>query len=409
LYSVQVHLLPKGDTQNDTNVLLEKARSLTGVEGVVLHTWTKSVQQMFKIKTWWWLGLVAANRSGSPTLVSALRHPGICTLSLVPSSVIISALLHPNADDIVATCCQLLGDEDTQALRSFHAVMQQRLGELMSGLLAWSRAAQAQVAGDRKRIPLQSLQQTIREAGWSEPMSRALTATIVTPQAESRVWSALLVQLRTAPACQIERMLQLRWEPKWGEVDGEGGIRKESTASGSDKRSASPAATLFCSGGTLPPNDVISPILVPACPGATALRIYCDLDGTLADFQGGVCKILGGSPSRQCTQRQVWKAISRRPDQFFAALDWEDGGREVWAHLRSIIRGTNQDVSVTILTGIPEGEVMKRRASKGKLAWVRRELGPDVPLVCCSSNDKHLYSGSSIFSARVPLALVTFT
>lgn len=57
------------------------------------------------------------------------------------------------------------------------------------------------------------------------------------------------------------------------------------------------------------------------------------------------------------------------------------GGRELWNIIAPL--------KPTILTGIPmNGESW---AAKQKVQWCARQLGPEIPVICCMSRDKYLY------------------
>lgn len=43
----------------------------------------------------------------------------------------------------------------------------------------------------------------------------------------------------------------------------------------------------------------------------------------------------------------------------------------------------------TVLTGVPK--LLTEEATANKVAWVRKHLGEDVPVICCQSKDKSLH------------------
>jgi hypothetical protein len=103
-------------------------------------------------------------------------------------------------------------------------------------------------------------------------------------------------------------------------------------------------------------------------------RLFLDLDGVLADFDAGVLKATGKLPS-DMNVRQMWPVLARTPG-FYEHLPWTAEGRELWAFSRPH--------SPVILTGLPLG----KWAEPQKRAWCARELGADVPVVCCLSREK---------------------
>eukprot|EP01062_Namystynia_karyoxenos_P035770 TRINITY_DN26121_c0_g1_i1.p3 TRINITY_DN26121_c0_g1~~TRINITY_DN26121_c0_g1_i1.p3 ORF type:complete len:221 (+),score=64.50 TRINITY_DN26121_c0_g1_i1:82-663(+) len=108
-------------------------------------------------------------------------------------------------------------------------------------------------------------------------------------------------------------------------------------------------------------------------------RVFCDLDGVLADFEKAVKRVTGRSVAEQ-DPRQMWPALAK-VDDFFNRLDWMPEGRELWAHLLPH--------SPTVLTGLPRGSW----AAPQKRAWCSRELGPSVPVITCLRRDKPQYGG----------------
>jgi len=104
------------------------------------------------------------------------------------------------------------------------------------------------------------------------------------------------------------------------------------------------------------------------------LKLFVDLDGVLADFDGGVLALTGKLP-KDLEPKRMWGVIVRTPG-FYANLAWMPGGRGLWERL--LPRGP------TVLTGLPMG----KWAEPQKLAWCARELGPDVPVVACMSREK---------------------
>ena len=73
----------------------------------------------------------------------------------------------------------------------------------------------------------------------------------------------------------------------------------------------------------------------PAAPNAVACAIYCDLDGVLADFNGGVEDLLGLQPEvfkSRNGAKAFWKCL-READDFFARLPWTRDGELLWKFL----------------------------------------------------------------------------
>lgn len=107
--------------------------------------------------------------------------------------------------------------------------------------------------------------------------------------------------------------------------------------------------------------------------------VFVDLDGTLVDFVGAVQR-LGASPKDPST---MWDKIAKTPN-FWSTLPWLDDGRELWRALLPL--------KPTVLTGLPIGNHLRRRAEKEKRAWCQEHLGADVVVLCVSASEKQRYS-----------------
>lgn len=107
-------------------------------------------------------------------------------------------------------------------------------------------------------------------------------------------------------------------------------------------------------------------------------KIFCDLDGVLADFDSGVLKVTGFKPG-DIAVKDMWKALARETN-FFGTLDWMSDGKVLWDHISKY--------EPTILTGIPFGSW----APKQKREWCYHHLGA-YNVITCWSKEKHLHSG----------------
>jgi len=98
-------------------------------------------------------------------------------------------------------------------------------------------------------------------------------------------------------------------------------------------------------------------------------RIFCDLDGVLADFYAHA-DALFGRERRDWPPSRFWRAVERH-GEFFATMPWLPEGRTLWRAIGG---------HATILTALPRTDQEKVRAQK--VAWCKRELGPSVPVIC---------------------------
>ena len=102
-------------------------------------------------------------------------------------------------------------------------------------------------------------------------------------------------------------------------------------------------------------------------------RIYCGLDGVLADFNAGVSYLFKKRPHSNSND-QLWSKLACTPD-FYTYLPWKQDGHKLWTAIRPL--------QPTILTGIPG-----RWAEAQKIDWINRELGPNVSFITCPSKHK---------------------
>jgi hypothetical protein len=113
-------------------------------------------------------------------------------------------------------------------------------------------------------------------------------------------------------------------------------------------------------------------------------KLFVDLDGVLADFDGGVLRVTGRLPHQQSAQ-DMWRRLAAAKPPFFEGLDWTaDCGEKLWAAIAPF--------SPAVLTGLPRGawaEPQKRR-------WCARFLGASVKVHCCPSKDKKNYAASCL-------------
>ena len=112
-------------------------------------------------------------------------------------------------------------------------------------------------------------------------------------------------------------------------------------------------------------------------------KIYCDLDGVLADFVKGVIDLTKMKPEDQ-SQRKMWQRILAK-EHFFETLDWMPQGQTLWSHIQSISKQ-----KPTILTGLPSNG--QNKVVKSKKKWCKDKLGEDIEVITCMSKAKHEYS-----------------
>ena len=107
--------------------------------------------------------------------------------------------------------------------------------------------------------------------------------------------------------------------------------------------------------------------------------LYCDLDGVLADFEAGVKERMKKYP-HELNRNHMWITLRKTP-KFYANLPWMPEGKALWAAIK--------DYNPVILTGCPRGGW----SEDDKRAWCARELGPEIKVITCKTDDKPLYCG----------------
>jgi hypothetical protein len=102
---------------------------------------------------------------------------------------------------------------------------------------------------------------------------------------------------------------------------------------------------------------------------SSGLKIFCDLDGVLVDFDRGFAELSenpdGLSPAEyeeQFGKNSIWKLIDKYGEEYWADLYWKGDGRELWDYL--------EEYSPTILSSPSRNP----KSISGKTKWVRLNL-----------------------------------
>lgn len=113
-------------------------------------------------------------------------------------------------------------------------------------------------------------------------------------------------------------------------------------------------------------------------------RLYCDMDGVLADFDLGFERVMGYPiPPRQERHDwtdEEWGRLYNAAPNFFRELPLMPDALELWAYILPH--------SPTILTGIPK-EVST--SGNQKVEWSAEKFGAKQPIICCRSSEKFFH------------------
>lgn len=109
-------------------------------------------------------------------------------------------------------------------------------------------------------------------------------------------------------------------------------------------------------------------------------QLFLDLDGVLADFEGGAHKLLG-EPAKAFQERRgqgpFWQKLATAPD-FYNTLELLPDAQELWDAVKH--------VDPIILTGLPIG----KWAEPQKRAWVERHF-PGTQVITTLARNKHTF------------------
>ena len=111
-------------------------------------------------------------------------------------------------------------------------------------------------------------------------------------------------------------------------------------------------------------------------PAHGRLRVYCDLDGVLADFDRGMREVGVSLAELKSNPQKSWATLANTKGGFYRNLHWMEDGKKLWEEIRSY--------RPIILTGLPRG----KWAEPQKRLWCEKHLGRDVVVITCMATEK---------------------
>lgn len=129
-------------------------------------------------------------------------------------------------------------------------------------------------------------------------------------------------------------------------------------------------------------------------------KLFIDLDGVLADFDGKVEELTGIRPDRSKPglEKMMWKAIEDH-GRFYADLEPMSDATDLLDWLNAHAK------DFTVLTGITTSP----GCADQKREWCASWLGQDIPVITCASKDKATEAWKVTPSGTVPVIVDDWT
>jgi hypothetical protein len=110
-------------------------------------------------------------------------------------------------------------------------------------------------------------------------------------------------------------------------------------------------------------------------------KIYCDMDGVIADFEGAYEKLTGKNIRGNHVKGDAafWQPITDAGESFWTEMEWMKDGKELWSYIKPYLPK---------LLSAPSRQESSRT---GKQKWVNTNL-PGVPLLLKSAEYKQFYA-----------------
>lgn len=112
-------------------------------------------------------------------------------------------------------------------------------------------------------------------------------------------------------------------------------------------------------------------------------RIFCDMDGVVADFDSRFEEFSGGIPTYQYEKKygldKFWAIIDKEGIEFWSKMPWMPDGKELWDYIKP---------HKPTLLSAPSRQESSR---EGKRLWVQEHM-PGTELILAYASDKQQYA-----------------
>lgn len=118
-----------------------------------------------------------------------------------------------------------------------------------------------------------------------------------------------------------------------------------------------------------------------------SIKIFCDLDGVLCDFDRQFVSLFKKSPEdieNKYGKGFFWSLINKKKESYWETMPWMPDGKELWKYISPF--------KPEILSAPPR--TGSQFAIQGKTSWVRREIG-NVPLHIVFKKEKRQFAAKN--------------
>lgn len=129
-------------------------------------------------------------------------------------------------------------------------------------------------------------------------------------------------------------------------------------------------------------------------------HVFVDLDNTLVNIQKG---ILGIPQIQDIAKRnfitsypqiefylgqKMWDIVNDQSQEFWENLSWIEESKKIWTFLINLKMSRN--VEISILSAPLKFSIQSKI---GKILWVEKNCGKDIPVSICEYTKKYIFSG----------------